>query len=126
MKKYELVANDTIVIGGATLTRIRALIDIQYEGSRHPSVVCGDFGGYVQSEANLSHDGQCWISGEGKAYGKSRVTENALLGNKGEVCQRAVIYGNAAVAGKVRGNAKVGGAVAVADTEVIEGITHLK
>lgn len=126
MKKYELVANDTIVIGGAVLTRIRALIDIEHKDGSHLSVLAGDQGGYVQSEANLSQEGLCWVGYNSKAYGKARVSDNAVLWNEAEVCQRAHVYGDAVVAGKVRGNAKVGDKAVIDINEVIEGITHLK
>ena len=64
-KKYELVEEDSIwsikhVVAGyagkisCRLYRIRALRD--FGGVKE-----GDLGGYVQSESNLSHDGDCWI-----------------------------------------------------------------
>ena len=29
----------------------------------------GDFGGYVESEKNLSHEGNCWVYDGAKVYG---------------------------------------------------------
>ena len=65
----------------------------------------GDLGGFVKSEENLSHDGNCWI------YDDAMVYDNAI------VCDNAKVYGNAKVHGesqvfnnaKVYGNAEVGG-----------------
>lgn len=125
MKKYELLTFDKIVIGGATLHRIRALIDIRIDGMT--VVDKHSLGGYVQSETNLSHEGLCWIGGQAKAYGKSRVYENAVLTGEAEICQRAQAFGDCLIEGtsKVRANAKVSGCALLKDV-VIEGITHLK
>ena len=40
----------------------------------------GDLGGWVESEENLSHDGDCWISGNGRVSGDGRVSSNARIG----------------------------------------------
>ncbi|MGN6746796.1 hypothetical protein, partial [Neisseria sp. P0024.S002] len=61
-KKYELVKEDSIVVDGFILYRIRALKDFYV-------VKAGDLGGYVESEDNLSHEGYAWIYDEAKVYG---------------------------------------------------------
>ena len=53
-KKYRLLENDTITVSGRTLYRIEALRDFA-------DVRIGDRGGYVESEKNLSHEGDCWV-----------------------------------------------------------------
>ena len=53
-KKYELVKEDSIVVDGFKLFRIRALRDFFV-------IKAGDLGGYVESEDNLSHEGYAWI-----------------------------------------------------------------
>ena len=76
-KKYEFVPDDTIIVSGSKLTRIRALIDI----SNH-KVSKGELGGYIEKESNLSHEGNCWVGENAKVYedthvyGDARVFEN--------------------------------------------------
>lgn len=48
------------------LYRIRALRSFG-------TVKAGDIGGYIQSEANLSQEGRCWIHGDSKVYLHGRV-----------------------------------------------------
>ena len=63
MKKYELT-KDTIIINGRTLYRIRALRSFG-------DVNEGDLGGYVESEANLFHEGTSWIHHGACVYGRA-------------------------------------------------------
>jgi hypothetical protein len=94
--KYELTTEKN----EAGLYRIRALRDIP----RH-SVNAGDLGGFVESERNLSQEGDAWIDGEAKVYGDAEVCGNA------KVCGDAVVYDNAKVDGETEifGNAEVCG-----------------
>lgn len=61
MKKYTLVKEDTKVVKGHTLYRIKSLKDFN-------DVKVGDLGGYVESEDNLSHNGNCWIYDDSTVY----------------------------------------------------------
>lgn len=54
MKKYELMKEHALKFDGKTLYRIKAL-------KSFGNVKEGNEGGYVESEANLSHEGNCWI-----------------------------------------------------------------
>lgn len=54
-KKYELT-DIKIEVFGKKLFRIKALRDIKRFG-----VEKGDFGGYIEKEKNLGHDGDAWI-----------------------------------------------------------------
>lgn len=54
-KKYEFTG-ETLEYEGRTLHRIRALKDFG-------NVKAGDVGGWVETEANLSHDGNTRVSG---------------------------------------------------------------
>lgn len=56
MKKYEILYDQSIEINGRKLYRIRALCDFG-------AVKAGDIGGYVESESNLIHEGNAWVSG---------------------------------------------------------------
>lgn len=58
MKKYELTG-ETKEIGGVTLHRIRALIDIPEH-----DVKAGDLGGWIEAERNLSQNGEAWVTGK--------------------------------------------------------------
>ena len=75
MKKYELT-DETIEVYGTALHRIKALKDFG-------NVKKGELGGYVESERNLSQEGNCWV------YGNAEVYDNA------EVCGNAKVFGNA-------------------------------
>ena len=33
----------------------------------------GNLGGFVNSEENLSHDGNCWVYGNARVYGNAKV-----------------------------------------------------
>lgn len=70
MKKYEFTGKTS-----EELKQIRALIDIP----KH-NVKKGDIGGWIESEYNLSHKGDCWIE-SGEVYGTSVVSEDAHIVN---------------------------------------------
>ena len=70
-KKYELT-DETIILGTRTLHRIKALKDFS-------DVKKGDLGGFIESETNLSHMGDCWIYDEAKVYDIATVTDNAQI-----------------------------------------------
>ncbi len=95
MKKYELTTN-TIEVNGVTLYQIRALRDFR-------DVKEGDLGGYVQSEDNLSHDGNCWIYHNARVYGNAEVFGNSRVYDNAWVFGNAWIHGNTCV----YGNAKI-------------------
>ena len=65
MKKYELT-NETKVVLGTTLYRIRALIAFG-------DVDAGELGGWVEKESNLAHDGDAWVYGDARVYGDAEV-----------------------------------------------------
>ena len=69
MKKYELT-DETIDVSGTTLHRIKALKDFG-------NVKKGELGGYVESERNLSQEGNCWVCGNAKVCGNAEVCGNA-------------------------------------------------
>lgn len=106
--KYELT-KETIEVNGHILHRIRALKDF---GDVHK----GDLGGFVESEKNLLHYGDCWLYGNSKAYENAKVWQNASLWENAEVS------GNA----QVRGEAQVSGNVKVTDKAVIEDDSDCK
>ena len=102
------------------LYRIVAVRDI-------PAASVGSVGGWVGSEANLSHSGDCWIFPDAQAYEDALLCDDALLfdnarmygkarvGGRAQVMGDASVFGNAQVSGdslllgraRVRGNAVV-------------------
>ena len=106
-KKYELT-HETVEVGGSILYRIRALRSFS-------DVKAGELGGFIESEANLYHRGNCWISDNSRVYGNAevsgnaRVSENAQVSGESMVFGCAQVYGNAEVSGWVRvfGNAHI-------------------
>ena len=63
MKKYEFT-DETKIIDGAVLRRIRAVRDIPERGVR-----VGTLGGFLQAERNLPHHGPAWVGGGRLRYG---------------------------------------------------------
>ena len=81
--KYELT-DERVKFNGKTLYRIKAL-------KSFGRVKAGDLGGYIQSEKNLSHDGNAWV------YDTAQVAGNAKVSGNAKVNRRAKVYGNAKV-----------------------------
>ena len=94
-KKYRLLEDETITIDGRTLYRIEALRDFA-------DVNKGDKGGYIESEINLSHEGNCWVSGNAWVCDKALVSGNARVFGNAWIYGYAWVAGNAVVAGYTR------------------------
>lgn len=90
-KKYELTDN-VINHNGRTLYRIRALRGFS-------DVKAGNLGGYIQTEDNLSHEGDAWVYGYAKVYDDACVFGNASISDIAEVYNNAKVYDNAEVYG---------------------------
>ena len=104
-KKYELTTESRIThVGVTAVYRIKALRDFG-------TVRAGDLGGFVQSEANLSHDGNCWIFDKACVWGEAEVYGDAKVLNSAAVYDNAQVYGNAEVREKahVFRDSEVGG-----------------
>ena len=128
-KKYELIPSD---IEG--LFRVKALKDFN-------NVKKGDIGGYIQSENNLSHYGNCWIydnavvRDNAKVYGDAKVCDEAIVMDDAKVCGNVQIYDNAFVSGNahvfdnvvvigkaiVCDNARIWGYVVIQGNAVVRG-----
>ena len=89
MKKYELTSQ-FIEHKGLVLYRIRALKDFSY-------VKAGEFGGWIESEENLSQYGTSWVFNNAKVYGNARVEDNAEIHNSAQIYDNAKVYGKAMV-----------------------------
>ena len=119
-KKYELT-DETKKYNGSTLYRIKALKDFG-------NIKAGDLGGYVESENNLSQEGDCWVIGDSLVLDNARVVENAYVSGNTIVKDFTRVCGNAFIFGKVEllnnvhisGNAKISGEVALTDNVIVE------
>ena len=100
-KKY-ILTEETKVVKGHTLHRIQAIRNFGL-------VKKGDKGGWVESESNLSHDGECWILDEAMVYDNSKVFHNAIISSYASIFGNARVFGNAEVLGfvKVFDNAEI-------------------
>ena len=76
MKKYKLT-DKSIIIDGRKLYRIEALKDFSL-------VKKGDKGGFIESENNLSHNGECWVWGNARVCGDAEVWGNAEVVNNAD------------------------------------------
>ena len=91
-KKYELI--ETVYRGRY---RIKALKDFQLITGE--MVQKGDLGGRVDGEHNLSQEGTCWIDYYARAYGDSKVIDNAVLKDCSCAYNNSTISGNAVMKG---------------------------
>lgn len=89
-KKYEVMNNCTIQHNGITLYKIRAI-------KNFGKVKTGALGGWIESEDNLSHEGNCWVADNAKVFGPAKITENAIISDNATVCGESNIYGNAEI-----------------------------
>ena len=114
MEKYELTS-ETKVINGVVLHRIKAL-------NSFGNIKEGDLGGWIESEKNLSQDGDAWVSGNAKVY------DNATVGGYAFIRGKATVFGNATIRGDawvfdnatVSGNAIVSGNATVSENATVE------
>ena len=87
-KKYELVESSKIISRNVILYRIKALVDI-------PKIVkAGELGGYIESEKNLSHEGNCWVGDNAQVSGNAYVYGNACVSGDANVGEDALILSN--------------------------------
>ena len=113
--KYKLT-DETILFNGKVLRRIQALKDFG-------GVKAGEFGGWIESEDNLSQEGDCWVydnalvSDGARIFDNARVSGNALVSDSAQVCDKALVSGNIWVSGDARiyGDARISGYARVSD-----------
>lgn len=135
--KYELT-EETVLVGSSVLHRIRALKSFN-------GISAGDLGGFVESEDNLSHEGNCWVYDNAKVYENARVEGDAVVKGTSKVHGTATVRGRSLVCcnsevfgasflnsdaavyneAKVCGYACILGSVRVFDRSVVRGYTIL-
>lgn len=86
-KKYSMT-QETIKFNGINVYRIIALKDFG-------DIKKGDLGGYIQSETNLSHHGNCWVYDNAKVLKDAKVTDNAKISDCAIITDSAEIRDNA-------------------------------
>lgn len=117
--KYRL-SDETKVEGYSILHRI--VCETEFEcmnGTVHP----GDLGGWVESERNLSQEGNAWIAGDAKVCDNANVSDNgyvygnAVVGGNARVYDDALVFENACIGG----NAQVYGKAIVFNSALVLG-----
>ena len=131
--KYR-ITSETKVVENITLHRIECV-------TAFSDVECGEKGGWIESEKNLSQYGDAWVGGNAWVYGNAKVCGNATIsedamvggnatvGGNANVRDNAMISDNAKVCGNARvgwdaevcGNARVGGNARVCGDAVVGG-----
>ena len=90
-KKYELTEEKRVMPTGEKVYRIKALRDFD---TTYKPVKAGDLGGWVQSEDNLSHEGNCWLFDDAAGYQNSKRTGNAVGYNRSRQYGDSRQFGN--------------------------------
>ena len=114
-QKYEFTG-ETKDIHNCTVRKIRRISD-------------GEIGGWIESEANLNHEGDCWIGENACVTGNARVSHNARVFGDALVSGSAWVSDNARVSGdaivsdtaRVSNNAKVSGDAMVCGNARVSG-----
>ena len=118
-KKYKLT-DETIEVEGKVLYRIEALKDFC-------EIKKGDKGGFVESEDNLSHEGNAWVTDDARVYDNACVYNDARLSDNSRVYDNACVYGTSCVYddARVYGNARVYGTARVTDDACVCGTARV-
>ena len=137
-KKYEILPN-VIKLDDPTRSRPVELHQIRALRNVGSTVRKGDYGGLIESEANLSQDGECWVCMDGIVWGNARVHGNACIGGnihrqdlgldgcemwgRVNVYDNAEVYGNALISSgsRVKENGKVYGDALIFMTGEVSG-----
>ena len=78
MEQKYILTEETKVVNGHTLHRIKAVCDFN-------DVKVGQLGGFIESEANLSHEGNAWVYDDAKVYDDANVYGYASICGDAEV-----------------------------------------
>ena len=112
--KYKLRKDLKLDLGYVTLFRV------EY-------IATGHLGGYIESEKNLSQEGNAQVFCDAQVYGDARVYGNAQVSNNAQVFCDAQVYGDAQVSDNARvfGNARVSGNAQVFGNARVENINEI-
>ena len=95
-KKYEFTGASILTANDVRVKRIRAVRDITVPIAAL-QIKAGDLGGWIESESNLSQDGDCWVDDDSMVYGNAKVFENALVRADSKIYGDANVMGDAIV-----------------------------
>jgi carbonic anhydrase/acetyltransferase-like protein (isoleucine patch superfamily) len=114
-RKYKTESDPT-----SGLLRIIALKDFA-------DVKKGDFGGLIEKEENLSHEGDCWVYDNACVFGNAEVNDSVQVYNTAKIYGKACVSGNVRVFGAARvyGKAKVSGNAEVWEDAKIYGSAQI-
>jgi len=120
--KYELT-DEFKIFNDKKLYRIRALKALD----NFVKVKKGDLGGFIESEKNLSQDGNCWIYDDSCVFDNAQIFENANIHNNVMVFGNARVFGEVKVSDHVRisGNAQVFENAKVSENVAIYNNAHV-
>ena len=100
-KKYELTDEYTLVEsnsgGHKRVFRIRALLDIPRYNVR-----IGELGGFVESEANLSQEGDCWVADNAIVSDNATVKDDVVAWNCSRMTGNSSLTGESTIYDKVQ------------------------
>lgn len=99
MKKYELM-KETMEVedperGTVTVYRVKAL-------QNFGNVKKEELGGFVESEMNLSQQGNCWVSHNAVVFGNAALFDDCCVKNDARVYGDAVLFDSVEVKDKAR------------------------
>lgn len=98
-KKYKFTG-ETMQFEGHRLRRIRYLGELKtYSTSGYKEFLENPLGGWIESEENLSHDGDSCVLDDAKVFGNARVIDNAIVRGEAIVMDNAQITDGAMVLG---------------------------
>ena len=132
MKKKYKITKETVEVDGHTLHRIMALKELHYvENVKSSCIIAtvtkGILGGFIESEENLSQDGDCWVGDNAKVYGDAivlddaRIYDNAIVEDNAKVFGRSEVYGFSRISNdaKVFDNAEIYGMAKISDGAIV-------
>jgi len=90
-EKYSLTTN-TKKLGNLTLYQIKAEEDFN-------DVKKGDLGGWIESEKNLSQNGNAWVYNDAQIFGDAQIFEDAQIFGDTWISGDTKISGNAWISG---------------------------
>lgn len=88
--KYRMIESKRLD-SGEFVYRIQAISKFRDD------VEVGDYGGWIQSEKNLSPDGSCWVADDAMVINGAMVTDHATVSKNARVEVNAIVSGEASV-----------------------------
>ena len=109
-------------INNLGLRRVIAMRDIPYH-----YVKINDLGGWVESEKNLSQEGDCWIDDNAMVFENARVEGDAVVYENAYIHGNTVIKDKAEVCGETElcSNIVINGRAFLDDTIIVDDYTRL-